>query len=55
MASALLARLREPSTWAALATAFASGSNADDPILRGLCLLGAGLAVILGVAIPERK
>lgn len=55
MASALLARLREPSTWAALATAFTSGTASDDPVLRGLCLVGAGVAVILGFVLPEHK
>lgn len=52
----ILARLEEPSTWAAggagalIIHAVAPGALGD-----GLLAIGGGLAVVLGIVLPEKK
>ncbi|MEK8027243.1 hypothetical protein [Pseudaquabacterium rugosum] len=49
----VLSRLREPSSWAALAAIIAAGADAAatrDPQAIGVCV-----AAVLGLVLPERQ
>lgn len=49
----IIARLKEPSTWAALVPVFAAiGWKIDGATLAAI---GGGIVAILGVVLPERK
>jgi len=51
-----ISRLREPSTWAALASGFVALHIAVEPGLwQSLANLGIALSVVLGYFIPEKK
>jgi len=50
----LLARLREPSTWAAIASAGAAlGLSVPGPTWQIVVASGTGLAALLGFLLPE--
>ena len=49
-----LARLSEPSSWAAIAAGLgAIGLNIPSPLWQGVTYVGCGVAIILGIVIPE--
>lgn len=53
---ALLARFREPSTYAALAAGFAAlGVTIPNETLSAVAMAGVGLSTLAGIAIPEGR
>jgi hypothetical protein len=52
----LVDRLKEPSSWAAIAAAFAAfGITIPNDWVHAISLVGAGLASILGIVLKEKS
>lgn len=50
-----IARLKEPSTWAAIFAALAAvGVNVDSGLVQQITLAGAGVSGLLAFFLPER-
>jgi len=51
----LIARLKEPSTWAAIFAALAAtGLNLDSGLVQNITAAGAGVAGLLAFFLPEQ-
>ena len=54
MVQYILSRLKEPSTWAAIATvAVGLGITIDAELVQAICTAGAAIAAVLAILIKE--
>ena len=54
MVQYVLSRLKEPSTWAAIATvAVGLGITIDAELVQAICTAGAAIAAVLAILIKE--